>query len=174
MTRIRFDGCDLSPRAARTPRCAQTIRRAAAGAVVLLLLLTGCGGGGRMAKPDYELQVNDAGKKLSQVFGSIDQGRRNLHQLDVRVTRARRTLDQVRTQLAGVKPPKKAERAHRQLVVALDMLSDDLGALAAAAAKDDQAAVNEARARLSTPARQLVAAIQQLQQAGFDINNGKE
>jgi len=173
MTQIRFDGCDLSPRGARTPRFAQPIRRAAA-AAVLLLLVAGCGGSGRMAKADYELQVNDAGKKLSQVFGSIDQGRRNLHQLDVRVTRARRTLDQVRTQLSDVKPPERAERAHRQLVVALAALSDDLGMLAAAASRDDRAAVDEARARLSTPARQLLGAIQQLQQAGFDINNGRE
>jgi hypothetical protein len=174
MTQIRFDGCDLSPRGTRTPRCAQTIRLLAVAVSLLLLVLAGCGGGGRMAKPDYELRVNDAGRKLSQVFGTIDQGRRNLHQLGVRVARAQRTLDEVRTQLRDVKPPEQAERAHRQLVISLDTLSDDLGMLAAAAKRGDQAATDEARARLSTPARQLVAAIQQLQQAGFDINEGRE
>lgn len=125
-----------------------------------------------MSNADYERTVNDDGRLLSSVFGSVDRGTANLHQLSVRITRARAQLDRVRADLADVKPPKQAERAHRQLVVALDTLSRDLQRLARAADAGDQGAVQEARARLSAPARLLVAAIQQLQQAGFDINNG--
>ncbi len=172
MTQIRFDGCDLSPRSARTPRYARQPIGAPAALAAVVLLLAGCGGSGRMSKTDYERAVNDDGRLLSSVFGSVDSGSANLHQLSVRVTRARRQLDQVRSDLADVKPPKRAERAHRQLVVALDTLSQDLRRLAQAAKGGKPSAVQEARARLSAPARQLVAAIQQLQQAGFDINNG--
>ena len=168
MTQIRFDGCDLSPRS-RAPRFAQRI-----GLLALLaaLLLAGCGGGGRLSKTDYERTMNDAGRNLSQVFGTIDQGTTNSNQLAVRVTRARRTLERVRTKLADVKPPKSAAKAHAELVVALGTLSADLQGLARAAAANDQASVQEARAALAAPGRQLVSAIQQLQQAGYAVNNG--
>jgi hypothetical protein len=172
MTQIRFDGCDLSPRAARTPRYAPQPTRVLAAATAVLVLLAGCGGSGRMSKPEYERTVNDDGRLLSSVFGSVDQGTTNLHQLSVRVTRARAQLDRVRSDLDDLKPPKQAELVHRQLVVALDTLSQDLWRLAQTADAGDRAGVQEARARLSAPARQLVAAIQELQQAGFDINNG--
>jgi hypothetical protein len=170
MTRIRFDGCDLSPRSARAPRFAHLI--ALLLAVALAATAAGCGGSSRMSKPDYERTVNDAGRQLSAVFGNIDQNATNLHQLDVRVTRARRTLDRVRTTLEDGKPPKDAERAHRSLLIALQSLSTDLGQLARAARSGSRSSVQEARARLAAPGRQLIAAIQQLQQAGYDINNG--
>jgi hypothetical protein len=170
MTRIRFDGCDLSPRSARAPRFAHLI--ALLLAVALAATAAGCGGSSRMSKPDYERTVNDAGRQLSAVFGNIDQNATNLHQLDVRVTRARRTLDRVRKTLEDGKPPKDAERAHRSLLIALQSLSTDLGQLARAARSGSRSSVQEARARLAAPGRQLIAAIQQLQQAGYDINNG--
>jgi hypothetical protein len=166
MTRIRFDGCDLSPRSARTPRYAQAISLLAA-----VALLAGCGSD-RMSKAEYERTVNDAGRKLSAVFGSVDRGTTNLNQLAVRVTRARQTLVGVTSDLEAVEPPERAERAHESLVLALQTLSTDLRLLGRAAANGYPKAVAEARARLSAPGRQLVAAIQQLQQAGFDINNG--
>jgi hypothetical protein len=168
MTRIRFDGCDLSPRSARAPRFAQRI--GALGAIVLLL--AGCGGEARMSSADYVRTVNDAGRKLSAVFGTVDQGTSNLNQVAVRVARARRTLDGVTKTLSDLKPPQKAERPHRSLVVALRTLSTDLDRLAKAAASGYPKAVAEARARLLAPGRQLSAAIQQLQQAGFAINTG--
>jgi hypothetical protein len=168
MTRIRFDGCDLSPRLARAPRSAQRI-----GALALLvLLLAGCGGASRMSKADYERTVNDSGRKLSAVFGSVDQGTRNLHQVAVRVKRARQTLVAVTKTLEQVKPPEAAERPHSSLLVALRTLSTDLDRLARAAANGDAQGVAEARARLLAPGRQLISAIQQLQQAGFAINTG--
>jgi hypothetical protein len=168
MTRIRFDGCDLSPRSARAPRFAQRI-----GALALLaLLLAGCGGDARMSKADYERTVNNAGRKLSAVFGSVDQGTTNLNQVAVRVTRARRTLVAVTKTLEDVKPPKAAERPHKSLVIALHTLATDLDRLAKAAANGYPKAVAEARARLLAPGRQLISAIQQLQQAGFAINAG--
>jgi hypothetical protein len=168
MTRIRFDGCVLSPRSARAPRFAQRI-----GAVLLLaVLVAGCGGESRMSKADYERTINDSGRKLSAVFGSADQGTRNLHQVSVRVTRARRTLVEVTKKLEDVKPPKSAERPHKSLVIALHTLDTDLGRLAKAAARGDAAGVTEARARLLAPGRQLITAIQQLQQAGYAINAG--
>jgi hypothetical protein len=168
MTRIRFDGCDLSPRSARTPRYRQ---RNGVAAALVVLLLAGCGDN-RMSKAEYERTVNDAGRQLSAVFGTVDQGTTNLHQLAVRVTRARRTLVGVTRKLEAVKPPKPAERAHQSLVIALRTLSTDLQQLSTAAARGDAGAVAEARARLSAPGRQIVAAIQQLQQAGYAINTG--
>jgi plasmid stabilization system protein ParE len=131
----------------------------------MLVLLAGCGGSNRVSKAEYERTLNDDGRLLSSVFGSVDQGTTNLHQLSVRVSRARAQLDRVRSDLDDLKPPEQAERAHRQL-------SRDLERLVQTADAGDRAAAQEARARLSAPARQLVAAIQQLQQAGFDINNG--
>jgi hypothetical protein len=168
MTRIRFDGCDLSPRS-RTPRC---FAQAIAAVFLLCLLLAGCGSD-RMSKADYERTVNDAGRKLSAVFSSADQGTRNLSQFSVRVQRAKRTLDGVVSDLGAVEPPAKAERAHASLLTALETLSQDMQRLAQAAASGYPQSVAEARARLSAPARQLVTAIQQLQQAGFDINTGR-
>jgi hypothetical protein len=170
MTRIRFDGCDLSPRSARAPR----FRLQRNGLVVALavLLLAGCGGESRMSKPDYERTVNDAGRRLSAVFGTVDQGTTNLNQLAVRVTRARKTLVTVTKQLEDVKPPKPAVHAHQSLVIALQTLTDDLQQLASAAGSGYRTAVTEAYAKLAAPGRQIASAIQQLQQAGFAINNG--
>jgi hypothetical protein len=125
-----------------------------------------------MSKADYERTVNDAGRKLSAVFGTVDQGTRNLNQLAVRVTRARRTLLDVTAKLEHVKPPKQAERPHASLLVALRTLTVDLDRLAKAAGSGYKTAVAEARARLLAPGRQLISAIQQLQQAGFAINTG--
>jgi hypothetical protein len=169
MTRIRFDGCDLSPRSARAPRFFRQRNGVAIGLAVVLL--AGCGDS-RMSKAQYERVVNDQGRRLSAVFGTIDQGTTSLNQLAVRVERARRTLLAVTKQLEQVKPPKRAERQHRSLVLALTTFSTDLQRLAQAAARGYPQAVAEARARLSAPGRQLVAAIQQLQQAGYAINNG--
>jgi hypothetical protein len=163
MTRIRFDGCDLSPRA-WAPRFALII--------AALLLLAGCGGDGRMSKPDYERTLNAAGLRLSSVFGTVDVGTTNANQLAVRVKRARATLDSVRQTLDDLKPPKAAEPAHDKLVQALATLSNDLKLLGRAAESGYPKSITEARARLSAPGRQVVAAIQQLQQAGFDVNNG--
>jgi hypothetical protein len=163
MTRIRFDGCDLSPRR-WAPRFAAII--------AIVALLAGCGGDGRMSKADYERTLNAAGLKLSAVFGTVDVGTRNANQLAVRVRRARTTLDGVTAKLAAVKPPKAAEGPHGKLVVALKTLSTDLKLLGQAAASGYPKSIAEARARLSAPGRQVVAAIQQLQQAGFDVNNG--
>ena len=138
----------------------------------MLALLAGCGGDKRMSKADYEHTINQSGRKLSAVFGTVDQNTTNLHQVAVRVARARRTLIAVTNDLDAVKPPKAAERPHASLVVALRTLAADLQKLAEAADRNDAKAVTEARARLATPGRQLVAAIQQLQQAGFAINTG--
>jgi ABC-type uncharacterized transport system auxiliary subunit len=167
MTRIRFDGCDLSPRSARAPRFAQPTA-----AVALAVLLAGCGGSGRMTKTDYERTINDSGRKLSVVFGTVDQGTANLNQVAVRATRARRTLLEVTRKLERLKPPTQAERAHQSLVIALTTLSTDLQRLERAAESGYPKAVVEARARLSAPGRQLIAAIQQLQQAGYAIKTG--
>jgi hypothetical protein len=174
MTQIRFDGCDLSPRGARTPRYGrERIGLAlAAASAALLLLAAGCGGSGRMSKADYTRAVNDDGRKLSALFGSVDQGTRNLHQFAVRIGRGRAALDGVRADLKALKPPKAAENAHGKLLIALDTLSDDLAGLQRAATSGNENAVLQARARLAAPGRQLISAIQQLQQAGFAINSG--
>jgi hypothetical protein len=164
MTRIRFDGCDLSPRPAWAPRFAVII--------AALLVLAGCGGSGRMSKADYERTLNAAGLRLSAVFGTVDVGTANASELAVKVRRARTTLQQVTAKLAAVDPPKEAEDPHQKLVVALRTLSTDLKLLGTAAESGDANAIAEARARLSAPGRQVVAAIQQLQQAGFAINTG--
>ena len=89
----------------------------------------------------------------------------------MRVTRARRTLERVRTGLADVKPPVKSIHM-LGMDKRLGTLSTDLQGLARAAAANDPASVQEARAALAAPGRQVVSAIQQLQQAGYDINNG--
>jgi hypothetical protein len=125
-----------------------------------------------MSKHDYELRINDAGLQLSAVFGAIDQGTTNLHQLQTRVLRARKTLARVAATLADVKPPKDAEVPHRELTDALKSLSLDLADLATAAGSGNEKAVARARAELAVPARQIVAAIQQLQQLGYAINRG--
>jgi hypothetical protein len=166
MTRIRFDGCDLSPRSAWTPRFALIIAAA-------LLVLAGCGGDGRMGKAEYERTMNAAGLRLGAVFGTVDVGTQNASQLAVKVKRARSTLEAVRTKLEDVKPPEDAERPHAALLVALTTLSADLRTLARAAESGYPKSIAEARARLNAPGRQVVSAIQQLQQAGFDINNGR-
>ena len=70
--------------------------------MAVLLLASACGGEGRMGKQDYEQQLNDAGRRLSAVFGTIDENRQNLKQLAVRVRRARRTLDATAAELAKV------------------------------------------------------------------------
>jgi hypothetical protein len=174
MIRIRFDGCDLSPRGARTPRYGQRIGALAAAAALLLLLAAGCGGGGdgRASKSDYEQAVNGAGARLSTVFGLVDQNTETLSQFAIKVDRARRTLDDVTAKLAGLKPPEKAEAGHERLVAALRELSGDLGNLAAAARTGSQKKTDLARKDLSAPAREILRAIEQLQDAGFSINEG--
>jgi hypothetical protein len=176
MTRIRFDGCDLSPRGARTPRYAQRIAAVAAVALLFVpLLLAGCGGGGddgRMSKSDYERTVNGAGERLSTVFGLIDQNTATLDQFAIKVDRARRTLDDVTHRLSAVTPPEKAEAGHGRLVAALRDLSGELRSLAAAARTGSQKKTNLARKDLSGPARAILQAIKQLQDAGFSVNQG--
>ena len=174
MSRIRFDGCDLSPRGARTPRYAQRIAAAAAGALLLALLAAACGGGGggRLSKSDYEHRINAAGERLSAVFGLVDQNTANLHQFATKVARARRTLDDVTGDLADLKPPEEAEAPHEQLVGALRELSVELRGLAAAARSGNAKRTELARRDLSPPARAILQAIQALQQAGFDVNRG--
>jgi len=173
MTQIRFDGFDLSPRCARTPRSRQRSRPfALVVAVLALFLLAACGGDGRMSKADYEQQMNDAGRRLSAVFGTIDENRRNLGQLAVRVRRAKRTLDQTAEQLAAVEPPEQAQAAHGRIVAALQGLSVDLERVARAADANDTEAVARARASLRAPASELTASFQELQREGFAINSG--
>jgi len=172
MTRIRFDGCDLSPRRARTPRYGQRIGAAAALALLVLAVAAACGGGGRASKTDYEHDVNSAGERLSAVFGLVDQNNQTLSQFATKVARARRTLDGVTADLAGVKPPEQADQAHERLVASLRELSVELRNLAAAARSGSQKRTDLARQQLSAPARAILAAIQQLQQAGFDVNRG--
>jgi hypothetical protein len=173
MIRIRFDGCDLSPRGARTPRYGQRIGVLAV-AALLLLVPAGCGGGGggRMSTTAYEHEVNGAGEQLSSVFGLVDQNTQTLNQFAIKVGRARKALDDVTSELAKVKPPKDAERPHAQLVAALRDLSTDLRKLSAAARTGSQQKTDRARRRLSTPAKKILQAIQQLQAAGFDVNEG--
>ena len=144
----------------------------AAVAVAVLLLAAACGGDGRMGKADYEQQMNDAGRRLSAVFGTIDENRQNLKQLAVRVRRARRTLDSTATQLAGMKPPKDAQAAHGRIVTALQGLSVDLEGIARAADANDEQAVTRARAQLRAPAEELTGSFRELQRAGFAINSG--
>jgi hypothetical protein len=171
MSRIRFDGCDLSPRGARTPRYAQRI--AAVSLAALLVAAAACGGGGgRLSKSDYEHRINAAGQRLSAVFGLVDENTPNLHQFAVKVDRARRTLDDVTSDLGDVKPPEKAEPAHEQLVGSLRELSVELRNLAAAARSGSKKRTDLARRDLSAPARGILQAIQELQQAGFDVNRG--
>ncbi len=74
--------------------------------------------------------------------------------------------------LADVQPPKDAEQAHGRLVGALRELSVELGNLAAAARTGNQKTTDRARAQLNEPARAIISAIQQLQQAGYDVNQG--
>jgi hypothetical protein len=140
--------------------------------MAVLLVLAGCGGSSRMSKADYEQTLNEAGLRLSAVFGTVDVGTANANQLAVKVKRARTTLDAVTTKLADVNPPKAAEPAHDKLVLALRTLSTDLRKLGAAAGSGYPKAIAEARARLAAPGRQVAAAIQQLQQAGFAVNTG--
>jgi len=175
MSRIRFDGCDLSPRRARTPRYAERIAAAVAGALLLVLLAAACGGGGgggRLSKSDYEQRVDAAGERLSAVFGLVDRNTANLHQLATKVDRARRTLDDVTRDLAALKPPEEAEAPHQRLVGALRELSGDLRGLTAAARSGNAKRTELARRELSGPARAILQAIQELQQAGFDVNRG--
>jgi len=140
--------------------------------VAVLLLASACGGEGRMGKQDYEQQLNDAGRRLSAVFGTIDENRQNLKQLAVRVRRARRTLDATAAELAKVKPPERAQAAHGRVVTALEGLSVDLERIARAADANDEQAVTRARAQLRAPAEELTASFRELQRAGFAINSG--
>ena len=138
----------------------------------MVLLLAACGGDGRMSKGDYEQLMNDAGRRLSAVFGTIDENRQNLKQLAVRVRRAKRTLDQTAAQLASVKPPEQAQAAHGRIVAALQGLSVDLDRVARAADANDPQAVATARAALRAPAGELTASFRELQREGFAINSG--
>ena len=173
MTQIRFDGCDLSPRRARTPRFGERTRLGVL-AVAAAVLLAGCGGSDRLAKPEYEQKMNQAGRNLSAVFGTIDERRETLNQLAVRVGRARATLDRITGTLDAIAPPKDAADAHEELVEGLRATSATLGALEQAARDGDQEAVDAARAKLNSAAtaQKIVEAIQRLQQAGFAINQG--
>jgi outer membrane murein-binding lipoprotein Lpp len=173
MTQIRFDGCDLSPRGARTPRFRQRTV-AAVIAVAAAVLLVGCGGSDRLSKPEYEQKMNQAGRNLSAVFGTIDQRRANLSQLAVRVARARATLDRITGRLDAIKPPKDAADAHQELVDGLRATSAQLAELGQAARAGDAKGVEAARAKLNSAdtAQKIVDAIQRLQQAGFAINEG--
>jgi hypothetical protein len=166
MTRIRFDGCDLSPRT-RAPRYAKGIAVAA-----LAVALCACGGSGRLSKAQYEQRVNDAGRQLSAVFGTVAATPAEPAQQAARIRRARSALDHVVDDLSTLKPPPGAEPGNRALVAALRTVSLRLERLATADAAGDSAAVKRAQLEVAAGGRRVLAAIRELQRAGFAVNQG--
>ena len=140
-----------------------------------LLVLAGCGGdSGRLSKSAYERQMQDVLRPLNQELVTRSNAIRNArsHGAAARdIGSLERTLVHAADRLDRMKPPRKAENAHREAVSGLRGYAKVVGEGKAALRDPDPEALREFQAKLgdSTEARRLRRALSELHDLGYDV-----
>ena len=186
MTRIRFDGCDLSPLQGtpvelsvpapqsgtalpcRTMRIVRRGRLVALAAAVILV--AGCGGSDRLSKVEYQREVQEAGIDVQNAARGLASAR-NSAEFVRAVQRTQAALARATKRLDDVEPPKEIEREHGEFVAALRGISDEFEALERAGRRNDAQEALRVRQRIqtSTAARRARAAARAMERKGYRL-----
>ncbi len=155
-------------------------RTVAFAAVAIAAFATTCGGRDGLSKAEYEdklqqtaADIDSSFDRLSSALSDIGRKPGALEHSAKRVTQVQDEIDAAADELESLDPPADAERAHRELVNALRILSRELRAFHEAVAASDVDRLEEfaegVDALEAIPT--IERATERLQSAGYDIED---
>jgi hypothetical protein len=144
-------------------------------ALAVAALLAGCGGGDeRLSKAQYQRELSEVGKTLSESIGSVGgavTGVADLEAAGEQVGELQTALSKAADDLDELEPPEDVEGAHEKLVQGIRGFADELEDLEIAIRGGDLGRIRtfENDFGNSEPVAQIREASEELEEQGYEL-----